>query len=77
MRQTRSGGVFKPKYAIGVVLAYFVQIEVAHVSSGVWACLGSKIASMVALAHAHVPRVVISSYEVRAANERRWCIYKP
>ena len=43
-----------------------------HVSPGLLARLGPTIVSMVALAHAHVPRLVICPYEVRAANERRW-----
>ena len=46
-----------------------------HVSPGVLVRLGSTIASVIALVHAHVSRLVFCPYEVRAVNERRWCMY--
>ena len=43
----------------------------AHVPTALLARLGPTIA----LAHAHVPLLVLFPYGVRAANERRWCIH--
>ena len=75
MREIRSGGVCKLEYTTGNLrVTYNAQRGGAHVSPGVLARLGSTIASMVALAHAYAPLLVFSPFEVRAVNERQWCI---
>ena len=68
------GGVHKLRNTTGSALAYIAQIGCAHVSPEVLARFGSSIASMKALYHAHVPRLVIFWHDAREANERRWCL---
>ena len=71
--QTSNRGVLELKNTAGTVLACIERRGGGHVSPQVLANLGSTIASMIALAHAHVPLLVLFPYEVRAAKERRWC----
>ena len=73
MGQTRSVGVCTLQYTTSIVLACIAQRADAHVSPGVLARSGTKIASTMAVAHAHVPRLVFCPYEVRA--ERAAVVY--
>ena len=43
-----------------------------HVSLGVRARFSSTTASVIALAHVHVPLLGLCPYEVLAANEQQW-----
>ena len=58
----------------GSVLTYIAQRGCAHVPPEVLARLGSSIASMGALDHAHGPRLVSFRNDARQANKRRWFI---
>ena len=78
MRQFRSGGVSVSLNTPPVLRWHTLrkyQVGGSRVSPGVRARLGPTIASAIAQTHAHVLRLIVCKYEVRAANERRWCIY--
>ena len=75
VRQISSSGVHKLRNTTGSVLAYIAQRGYAHAASEVLARLGSSIAAMKALDHAHEPRLVIIRHDAREANQRRWFIY--
>ena len=72
--QTSSGGVHKLTNTTGSVLAYIAQRGCVHVPPDVLARLGSSIASMGALDHAHGPRLVSFRNDACQANKRRWFI---
>ena len=72
MRQTNIDGVHKLRNTTVSVLAYIAQRGCAHVSPEVLARLGSSIAAMKALDHAHEPRLVIIRHDAREANRWRW-----
>ena len=66
--------VYFRRHTIGKKLTCTACARGTRVSPGVLACLGSTMAPIKALDHAHGPRLVIFRHDAREANKRRWFV---